>query len=76
MILGTETWQDIAFDPNHIIAELIFTVVFDGIVVWLLWGIVFKRMILPKLRRQIHQEIDEEHGIDPHDPLDHSDHDH
>ncbi len=62
--------MSIALDPNHIIAELLFTIVFDGLVVALLWGIVFKRMILPRLRRDIHKEIDEQHGIDPHDELD------
>ena len=50
--------MSIALDPNHIIAELLFTIVFDGLVVALLWGIVFKRMILPRLRRDIHKEID------------------
>ena len=64
---STETWMSIALDPNHIIAELLFTIVFDGLVVALLWGIVFKRMILPRLRRDIHKEIDEQHGIEPHD---------
>ena len=59
--------MSIALDPNHIIAELLFTIVFDGLVVALLWGIVFKRMILPRLRRDIHKEIDEQHGIEPHD---------
>jgi hypothetical protein len=76
MIFADETWWSIALDPNHIIAELLFTIVFDGIVVWFLWGIVWKKFVFPKLRRQIHAEIDEEHGITPHDPLDHSDHDH
>jgi hypothetical protein len=58
-----ETWWEIATDPNHIIAELIWTVIFDGLFVWFLYGVVFKRLILPKLRKDIHKEIDEEHGI-------------
>jgi hypothetical protein len=58
-----ETWWEIATDPNHIIAELKWTVIFDGLFVWFLYGVVFKRLILPKLRKDIHKEIDEEHGI-------------
>jgi hypothetical protein len=59
----TETWWDIATDPNHIIAELFWTVIFDGIVIALLYNVVFKKWILPRLRRDIHTEIDQEHGI-------------
>jgi hypothetical protein len=29
-----------------------------------LYGIVFKKVLLPKLRRDIHKEIDIEHGIE------------
>jgi hypothetical protein len=58
-----ETWWAIATDPNHIIAELIWTVIFDGLFVWFLYGVVFKKLVLPKLRKDIHKEIDEEHGI-------------
>lgn len=58
-----ETWWSIALDPNHIIAELIWTIIFDGLFVWFLYGVVFKRYVLPKLRRDIHTEIDQEHGI-------------
>lgn len=58
-----ETWWEIALDPNHIIAELIWTVVFDGVFVWFLYNVIFKKYILPKLRKDIHAEIDEEHGI-------------
>lgn len=59
----SETWWELATDPHHIIAELIWTVTFDFIVVALLYNVVFKRYILPKLRKQIHAEIDEEHGV-------------
>lgn len=62
--MSGETWWSIATDPNHIIAELLWTVIFDGLIVWFLYGIVFKKYLLPKLRRDIHAEIDEEHGIE------------
>jgi hypothetical protein len=61
--MHAESWWSIAFDPNHIIAELIWTIIFDGLFVWFLYGFVFKKLILPKLRKDIHREIDAEHGI-------------
>ena len=58
-----ETWLQIFSDPNHIIAEILWTIIQDGFVIWLLYGVVFKRTILPKLRKDIHKEIDQEHNI-------------
>lgn len=69
MLLEIESgnlWQDflsVAFDPAHILAELFFTIVFDGLVLAVLYQIVFKQLILPRLRRDIHRQIDEEHGL-------------
>jgi len=60
-------WQDylsVALDPAHILAELTFTIVFDGLVIALLWGVIWKQWLLPKLQKQIHHEFDEEHGIE------------
>jgi hypothetical protein len=59
-----ETWWEIFSDPNHIIAELLWTIIQDGLFVALLYGVVFKKMILPKLRKDIHREIDKEHGFE------------
>ena len=61
-----ELWA-ITFDPAHIVSELIWQIVFDGLFVALLYGVIFKRWLLPKLRKEIHEEIDEEHGIEHHD---------
>jgi len=58
-----ETWWDIFTDVNHILAELGWTLVQDVIIIGLLYNIVFKRIIVPKLKHQLHQEIDKEHGI-------------
>jgi hypothetical protein len=67
-------WQNflsVALDPAHILSELAFSVVFDGFVIAFGWGVVFKKYILPKirkdLRKEIHDEIDEEHGVAKHD---------
>jgi hypothetical protein len=57
-----EAWA-IFTDPSHILAELGWTVIQDVLVIWLAYGIIFKKIILPKLRREIHKEIDAEHNI-------------
>ncbi|MBJ7280519.1 MAG: hypothetical protein JHD31_01410 [Rhodoluna sp.] len=64
-LLG-EAWL-IFSDPSHIIAELGWTLIQDIVLIWLLYGTVWKKMILPRLRREIHKEIDEEHNITHHD---------
>lgn len=56
-----EVWH-VTTDPAHIIAELVFTLVFDLFFIAVMYKIVFKKFILPKLRHDIHQEIDEAHG--------------
>lgn len=58
-----ETWWEIFTDTNHILAELGWTIVQDVIIIGVLYNLVFKRMILPKIKRQVHEEIDREHGI-------------
>jgi hypothetical protein len=53
----------VLLDPAHIFAELVFTIVFDGIILYLGYQVFFKRIILPRIRKQIHKEVDEEHGV-------------
>lgn len=60
--LWEEAWA-IFTDPSHIIAELGWTIIQDVLVIWLAYGILFKKVILPRLRHEIHKEIDEEHNI-------------
>ena len=60
--LWEEAWS-IFTDPSHIIAELGWTLIQDVVLIWLLYGTIWKKMILPRLRREIHKEIDEEHNI-------------
>lgn len=60
--LWEEAWS-IFTDSSHIIAELGWTIIQDVVIIWLLYGTVFKKIILPRLRREIHKEIDEEHNI-------------
>lgn len=58
-----ETWWSIFSDPNHIIAELLWTVIQDGLVIWLFYNVIFKKYVLPKIHKAVHHEIDKEHGI-------------
>ena len=63
-----EAWS-IFTDPSHIIAELGWTIIQDVILVWLLYGTLWKKVILPRL----HEKFDKEHKITHHDddPHDH-----
>ena len=54
-----DTWHTMT-DPAHILTELAFNIVFDGLVLWGLWGKVLK----PRLMKQVHREIDAEHGVE------------
>ena len=56
-----ELWS-ITLDPAHIVAELIFTAIFDGLIITVAYNLIFKKFILPKLRRDIHKDIDDAHG--------------
>ena len=65
--LWGEAWS-IFTDPSHIIAELGWTIIQDVILVWLLYGTLWKKLILPRL----HDKFDKEHKITHHDhQLDH-----
>jgi hypothetical protein len=57
----------ITFDPAHIAGEVFWQLVFDVVLVAFLYGVVFKKWLLPKLRKQLHTELDNEHGIEHHD---------
>ena len=57
----------ITFDTAHILADVFWQIVFDVVLVAFLYGVVFKRWLLPRLRKQIHHELDSEHGIEHHD---------
>lgn len=57
-----ESWS-IFIDPAHIMAELGWTIIQDVILVWLLYGTLWKKVILPRL----HEKFDKEHAITHHD---------
>lgn len=63
---GHGLWEEywgLLTDPAHLLFELTFSLAFDILVVAVLWGILVKKVIIPRLRRDIHKEIDAEHGI-------------
>lgn len=47
-------------DPGHFIAEIWFTLVIDFVVIFLGYQLLVKRVVIPRLRKQIHQELDAE----------------
>jgi hypothetical protein len=49
-------------DPAHGLAEITYTLLFDVLVVGLIWGVFFNKFLLPKIKRDIHSEIDSSHG--------------
>jgi hypothetical protein len=61
--LNEDAWS-IFTNPAHIIAELGWTIIQDVILVWLLYGTLWKKVILPKL----HEKFDKEHKITHHEP--------
>lgn len=51
-------------DPGHFIAEIWFTLVIDFLVLFLGYQLLVKRVLIPRLRKQIHRELDAELKID------------
>lgn len=67
---GAGVWEEfleLATDPAHLLFELSFSLVFDILIVSVIWGIVIKKIIIPRVKRDVHKELDAEHGIAPHD---------
>jgi uracil DNA glycosylase len=58
-----ETWWSIFTDPDHVAAELLWTLIQDVLIVFLLWGKVFKK-IVNKITHRVHKEIDDAHGYE------------
>lgn len=65
-------WTDfmnLLTDPAHLAFEFVFSVAFDFIIVTLLYGVIVQKVIIPRLRKSIHEEIDREHGVEhPEEP--------
>lgn len=61
-----EEYFHILTDPAHALAEITFTLIFDVLIIGLLWGVVFLKVILPRVLRRHHADIDAEHGYVDH----------
>lgn len=58
--------RGVLFDPAHITAEVIISVVFEAVQI-LLGAVVWKRVLKPRLMRDAHAEIDAAHHVQHHD---------
>jgi hypothetical protein len=50
-------------DPAHWLFEITVSIIFDLFVVYFGYQILVKRFIIPRLRKEIHEEIDREHEL-------------
>lgn len=57
-----EAWE-IFTDPGHFLAEVGFTLIIDFVVLFLGYQLLVKRVVIPRLRKQIHRELDTELGV-------------
>lgn len=60
-----DEYLHVAFDPAHVLAELTFTLFFDFLFLALLIPLI--RGMFRAFRASLHKELDEEHGIPPHE---------
>lgn len=59
--IWNEAWAVIS-DPAHAIAEVFYNIAVDLVIIPIV-VLLYKKIREPKLRAQIHKEIDEEHGV-------------
>lgn len=60
-----DEYLHVMFDPAHLLAELSFTIIFDFVFLAMLIPLI--KIMLNNFRRALHKELDEEHGIEPHE---------
>jgi hypothetical protein len=58
-----DAWE-IFSDPGHFIAEIGFSLIIDFFIIFLGYQLFIKKVIIPRLRKQIHKELDQELNID------------
>ena len=66
---GSGFWNEyvgLLGDGPHWLFELTSNIIFDIILGTIIWGFVIKKVIIPRLEKRIHKDIDEEHGIEAH----------
>jgi len=55
-------------DPAHAMTEIAMSIVWDVIVITLIYQLLVKRWLYPRWANRLHKELDAEHGIDHDDP--------
>lgn len=60
-----ETFELIT-DPAHALTEIFYGILFELLIIPTTI-FIYRKAREPKLRKEIHQEIDKEHGIEPHE---------
>jgi hypothetical protein len=55
-------YLEIVSDPAHGLAEITYSLVIDLLVFGLIWGTLWTKWLKPKLKREVHSEIDQSHG--------------
>lgn len=58
-----EQYLQLLNNPAHWLFEITVQVVIDLVILYFGYRIIWKKIILPKLRRDIHAEIDREHDL-------------
>ena len=58
-----DAWE-IFSDPAHFIAEIGFSLIIDFVIIFLGYQLFIKKLVIPRLRKQIHKELDQELNID------------
>lgn len=53
---------EIITDPAHGLAEFTYSIFIDLVIFGLLWTTVWTKWLKPKLKREVHNEIDRSHG--------------
>lgn len=56
-------WMSVQFDYAHLLSELGFSIAFE-IVQIILITLLWKKVLKPKFIKEVHEEIDAEHGVD------------
>jgi len=53
-------------DPAHGLAEFTYSIFIDLILFGVIWGTVWTKWLKPRLKQEVHEEIDIEHGYVDH----------
>ena len=56
-----QDYIEMLHDPAHWLFEITVSIIFDFAIIYVGYQVLVKRVIIPRLRREIHEEIDREH---------------